>query len=347
MSETRLIKTMCCLVAKMVAITLFVLALPSGFLLMGNNSIHNGDVSLLHHAHEEDAERLIHDFRPIFYSAFPSSSAGGSTVAVQGDINNDAKGDNINSSGFSNTASNNYPSVYPNPVDSTGKVRISVEYVSIEGITDVRVEIRGPNLGSSNPSLTPPTIGSLSLSLVSGTIHNGVWNGSYTFPNYLPDGNYIYSVITTDTSDNTTRNGPFSGIILNRYTDDNGRDTETKIVSAIDGKGKHIPINGTTSSSNITFVFNGTDRTDVVLEFQCNIDDTIVPMGHESGAFDDSMPIVTYAPCFLPDKIAQEMTGNYTYTNLGVGNHTFKVRLMNNEYTLDRSPANFNWTVLP
>jgi hypothetical protein len=336
---------MCCLMTKTVVVTLAVLMLPEGLLSMVDDNGPNGYVSLRHRAQAEYAERLFPDFKSTFYSEIPFWSAASKTVVLYGDVNI-GKRDTIGSGGFSNITSNNYPLVYPNPVDSSGKVRISAEYASVEGITGVHVEIRGPNLGSAKASLTPPPIGSLSLSLESGSIHDGVWSGSYTFPNHLPDGNYIYSVVTKDTSGNTTNYGPFSGIVLDRYTKDNVVSPDTKIVYAIDGNGKHIPINGTTPSSDITFVFNGSDRTGVVLEFQCNIDDTIVPMGHEN-TLDRSLPTTTYAPCFLPNTIAPTMTGNHTYTNLGIGNHTFKVRLMNNEYNLDSSPAAFDWTVTP
>jgi hypothetical protein len=334
---------MCCYL-KTIASNLFVLLLVSGLLSMSHGTSLNGFTVLPHLIHAEDAKPLIDDSRSLFYSPVPSWSAADNIVEVHSDVDN-VKRNNISSSTVSNTSSNNYPSVYPNPVGSEEKVKISAEYANPEGITDVQVDIRGPNLGSAKLELAPPIIGSLSLSLVSGTVRSGIWNGSFTFQEHIPDGSYIYSVKATDTSGDITKDGPFSAIILNRYSDDNGQESETKIVSAIDGNGKHIPINGTTSSSNITFVFNGTDRTGVVLEFQCNMDDTIVQTGHEH-AFDPSMPVTTYTPCFIPDNISRHVTGSYAYANLAPGNHTFKIRVVDNEYIMDNSPDIFSWTIL-
>ena len=55
--------------------------------------------------------------------------------------------------------------------------------------------------------------------------------------NYLPDGNYLYTLVITDSKSKVRTIGPFSGIILDRNEPDF---PETTIVSAIDGEGKAI-----------------------------------------------------------------------------------------------------------
>jgi hypothetical protein len=296
--------------------------LSSGILWIADNT----GYMLPEAAHTED---LSHDFSAHLFPAIIVRSAEGSIVNASNVI--------------SQTITNNYPSIYPNPVGPTGKVRVSAHYASQEGIATVDIDINGPNVGSAK---LPPLIGSLSPSLVSGTMQNGTWNGTFNFPSHLPDGSYIYSLTTTDASGNTAKYGPFSGIILDRYADDNGQESETKITSATDGTGKLVLLNGTTYSSNITFAFNGSDKTGVVLEFQCNIDDTILQSGHEHG-FDPNMPMATYSTCLVPDNIARQVAGNYSYADLAPGDHTFKVRVVDNEYNTDKSPDTFNWTILP
>jgi hypothetical protein len=321
MPRTRSIDTTYYL-ARITAIILFVLISPSGILwIAGNTSYMLLEAAL--------TRALSHDYSADFFPEIVIRSAEGSTVNT--------------STIITQTTSNNYPSIYPNPVGPTGKVSVSAHYTSQEGIASVEVDINGPNVGSAK---LPPLIGSLSLSIVSGTMQNGTWNGTFNFPSHLPDGSYIYSLTTTDTSGNTSKYGPFSGIILDRYADDNGQESETKITSAIDGTGKLVLLNGTTYSSNMTFVFNGSDKTGVVLEFQCNMDDTILQSGHEHG-FDPNMPMATYSTCLVPENIARQVTGNYTYADLAPGDHTFKVRVVDNEYNMDNSPDTFSWTILP
>ena len=40
-----------------------------------------------------------------------------------------------------------------------------------------------------------------------------------------------------------------------------------------------------------------------------------------------------------------QVTGNYTYTDLGIGNHSFMM-VADNEYNVDNSPAVFIWTII-
>ena len=239
------------------------------------------------------------------------------------------------------------PIASPIPVKASGMVEVSVNYTGEIGIAKVSVEVDGPSLGLSHENLTLPIVGTLPLSLVSGTIQNGTWSGMFSFPNNSSDGNYLYSLKSTDNLGSTSMNGPFSGIILDRFPP-GGQDSETKIISAVDGLGQNISNDGTTHSTNMTFTFEGTDKTGVALFVQCNIDDTIVHGEHggEDGV-DINTPTTTYSTCFIADKIARQIIGNHDYVNLGVGNHTFKVRVMDNEYNIDSTPAIFNWTILP
>jgi hypothetical protein len=239
------------------------------------------------------------------------------------------------------------PIASPNPIEASGMAEVSVNYTDEIGIAEVSVEIEGPSLGLSNQNLTLPSIGTLPLSLVSGTAQNGTWSGIFSFPNESSDGNYLYSLKSADSLGNTYMNGPYSGIILDRYPA-GGQESETKIISAVDGVGQNISNGGTTHSTNMTFTFEGTDKTGVALFVQCNMDDTIVygEHGGEIGA-DINTPTTTYSTCFIADKIARQIIGNHEYVNLGVGNHTFKVRVIDNEYNIDSTPASFNWTILP
>jgi hypothetical protein len=240
----------------------------------------------------------------------------------------------------------NFPFIYPNPVGPTGQVTITINYTDNTGVSMLRGEIKGPSLGSSDPKLLLPIIGSAHLSLISGSIHDGTWRGTFTFPNYLPDGSYIYSLISTDTLGNTRTIGPFSGIILDRHPASK-HGSETIISSAVDGNDKNISNNGSTTSSNITFGFEGTTRTGVVLFLQCNLDDTIAAAAEHGREHGDSTLGSTYSTCLVAGRIAQAAAGNLTYTDLDVGRHIFKVRVVDNEYNIDDTPATFSWTVLP
>jgi hypothetical protein len=247
----------------------------------------------------------------------------------------------INSDDFSISS---HPTTSPNPVGSEGQVSISMNR-SDSGIDveSILVVIQGPNLGSTNPRLTPATIGTTAMRLESGSERDGLWDGNFTFPNYLPDGNYLYTLVVTDSKDKVRTIGPFSGIILDRHEPDF---PETMIVSAIDGEGKSISNGGITSVSNITFTFDGIDDTGVIQLFECNLDDLTIfgEHGHEEDP--DQLPS-PYSSCFFPMKISAKILGEHTYANLGAGNHTFKVRAIDNEYDFDTTPANFSWDFLP
>ena len=238
------------------------------------------------------------------------------------------------------------PFISPNPVGSEGQVNISMNHsessIAVESIV---VNIQGPNLGSTNPQLTPPTIGSIAMHLASDSERDGLWRGNFSFPNYLPDGNYLYTLVVTDSKSKVRTIGPFSGIILDRSGPDS---PETMIVSAIDSEGKAISNGGITNTSNITFVFDGRDNTGVVQLFECNLDDLTIFSEHEHGIEEDPDQLPsTYSSCFFPMKISAIVIGEHAYVNLGAGNHTFKVRAVDNEYDFDTTPANFSWNILP
>jgi hypothetical protein len=236
------------------------------------------------------------------------------------------------------------PSISPNPVGSEGQVNILMNHSgSGMAVESIVVNIQGPNLGSTNPRLTPATIGSIAMHLESGSERDGLWSGNFSFPNYLPDGNYLYTLVITDSKSKVRTIGPFSGIILDRNEPDF---PETMIVSAIDGEGKAISNGGITNASNITFVFDGRDNTGVVQLFECNLDDLTIFSEHGHEEDPDQLPS-TYSSCFSPMKISAMVVGEHTYINLGAGNHTFKVRAIDNEYDFDTTPANFSWNILP
>jgi hypothetical protein len=261
-------------------------------------------------------------------------------------INNNLSIDNTNGYGSNNNESSTIspPLISPNPVGPAGRVNITANHSeSGMDVMSIGVDIHGPNIGSTNPQLAPTTIGSISMKLVSGTSRDGLWSGSFSFPNYLPDGNYLYSLTIKDGKGYLTTAGPFSGIILDRNHPDSA---ETKIVTAVDGEGKTLPIGGSTNSPNITIVFEGTDKTGVIQSFECNLDDTVIFGEHGHGE-DPGQASSPYSSCFEPLKVSAEATGNQSYTNLGVGNHTFKVRAIDNENDLDTSPSSFSWSIVP
>jgi hypothetical protein len=242
------------------------------------------------------------------------------------------------------SAAFSYPSISPNPVGPAGRVSVSVNYSDSKiGIESIRVNIQGPSIGSTNPVLVPITIGYLSLSQLAGSKQNGMWSANYTFPKHLPDGNYLYSLTVTDEIGNETLVGPYSGIILDRNIPDAA---ETTIVSALDGAGKSLSPGGVTYSSNITFIFEGTDKSGVIQSFQCNLDDNIIHSEHGHGE-EESQDLSPYYSCSMPSRISASATGNHTFTNLGLGNHTFRVRALDNEYESDTTPSSFSWVILP
>ncbi len=257
-------------------------------------------------------------------------------------VSNNLSGKNDN-----NNNNINYPTISPNPVSELGQIKISSNATDNTGIAKLITDIVGPNLGLSNQNFTLPKVGSVPLSLVAGDPKNGTWMGTFTFPEDSPDGTYIYNLISTDSLGNIKTSGPFSGIILDRYpAQDQG--SQARIISAIDGDKRNIPNNGSTSSKDMAFMFDGRDRTGVVLFMQCNLDDKPVQSEHgEEHAADATTPKTTYSTCFVADKIADLVKGNHSYSDLAVGNHTFKVRVIDNEYNIGAIPAVFNWTILP
>lgn len=237
-----------------------------------------------------------------------------------------------------------HPYISPNPVGPEGRVNIKANYSNNEiGIESVRLDIQGPNIGSTDPQLAPTTISSSPMLLVFGTAENGIWSTNFTFPQSIPDGSYLYSLEITDKIGHVTRAGPYSSIILDRIKPD---PAETTIVSAVDDNGRTLNNGSITYSPNITFTFQGTDKSGVIQEFQCNLDDIVVRSEHGHGEEQDEAPS-TYSSCFNPDKVGIEVMGNYTYVDLPAGNHTFKVRALDNEYDLDASPSSFSWVILP
>ena len=233
------------------------------------------------------------------------------------------------------------PFISPNPVGPAGRVSITSNYSEgMTGINSIRLDIQGPHLGSTNPKLAPTTIGSLPMLLKSTTAPNGIWTTNFSFPKSLPEGNYLFSLTITDKMGNVTRTGPYSSIILDRNVPD---PAETMIVSAVDGTGKSLLNGEITYSPDITFTFQGNDKTGVIQLFECNLDNVIPPTEHRH--VEEQMPSA-YSVCFMPTKIDARITGNFTYANLAAGNHTFKVRALDNEYNQDASPSVFSWTIL-
>lgn len=236
------------------------------------------------------------------------------------------------------------PFVSPNPVGPLGQVSFRANETGVgNGIESINISIKGPNLGSTNTLLSPTTIGSLSMSQLSNTSRDRLWSGNFSFHPNLPDGNYVYSLTTTDMEGQERTTDSFSGIILNRHPPDFA---ETKIVSAMDGQGKPVSNTTITVSPNITFTFEGTDRSGVIQTFECNLDDTVIRSEHDHGE-DPDENLTTYSTCFVPFRISSHVSGNHTYSELSPGNHTFKVRAIDNEYDIDPTPSLFSWSILP
>lgn len=282
-------------------------------------------------SHKNDV--LLFVLYSLYFVAIVGTAISMSTTVIYAQDKNDTHSSAIR-------ASNSLPIVSPNPVGSAGNISLTANYTDYDsGVIRVIWTIMGPNIGSSDPRLAPGIVGSSQLSLISGTSKEGTWAGTFTFPDNLPDGNYLYSLTTTDGSNNKAYIGPISGIVLNRVSPDV---TETKIVSAVDGSGRLIANDSTISSlsNNITFTFEGKDKSGVIVGFQCNLDDMQITEHMEQ-----TDVISTYSPCFTPTSIAQQVVGSQNYSNLLSGNHTFKVRAVDNEYNVDPSPSNFGWTI--
>ena len=91
------------------------------------------------------------------------------------------------------------PFVSPNPVGPLGQVSFTVNETGFsEEFESININIKGPNIGSTNPLLGPITIGSLSMIPILNTSQHGLWTGNFSFTDYLPDGNYLYSLIIID-----------------------------------------------------------------------------------------------------------------------------------------------------
>jgi hypothetical protein len=236
------------------------------------------------------------------------------------------------------------PFVSPNPVGPPGVVDFLANETGVSEATEsINISIKGPNLGSTNPLLSPATIGSLSMIRLSNTSQNGLWVGNFSFPRTLPDGNYVYTLATSNKKGQENTTNSFSGIILDRNPPDFA---DTKIISAIDGDGKAISNNSVTVSPNITFTFEGTDRSGVIQTFECNLDDIVIRSEHDHGEEPDQN-LTTYSVCSIPSQIAAQVPGNHTYIDLSPGNHTFKVRAIDNEYEMDPTPSNLSWSIVP
>jgi hypothetical protein len=292
---------------------------------------------------------LITLYSPLEVAALPGFALQAdvqtnNTLTSEYDYTGATTGLNANSTQVAKVVTGSHPYITPNPVGQAGKVNITVNYSdNTVGIDSIRLDIHGPNIGSTDPQLAPATIGSIPMLLVSGTPQDGTWNANFTFPTNSSDGSYLYSLTLTDKAGHVTTTGPYSSVILDRSQSDR---PETRIVYATDYLGRTLSNGSVTDSPNITFTFQGIDRTGVIQAFQCNLDDIIILSEHGHGD-DPGQASSPYAPCFSPTQVTSTASGNYTYTNLGAGNHTFKVRAYDNEYDFDTSPSNFSWVIVP
>jgi hypothetical protein len=124
----------------------------------------------------------------------------------------------------------------------------------------------------------------------------------------LPLGGHSFEVRAIDTSGNVD-----STPARHLWTVDAA--PETRINSAVDGRGKTLKNGGSTPSDRVTFWFAGTDN-GTVSGFECRLD---------AGGF---------TSCTSP----------VTYTGLTRGAHTFRVRAIDDNAFRDPSPAAFQWT---
>ena len=124
----------------------------------------------------------------------------------------------------------------------------------------------------------------------------------------LAVGRHDFAVKAVDTSSN--RDGTPA---LHTWSVDSPPDTT--ISSAVDGKGKLIPKNGTTRSNAVTFSFTATDNLGVQA-FECSLDQA------------------AFTACASPA----------TRTASARGSHTFRVRAIDTNGFRDATPASFTWT---
>jgi hypothetical protein len=240
-----------------------------------------------------------------------------------------------------------HPLILPNPVRSSEQAVIIMNHTNYAlPVSSIQVDILGPNIGSTNPDLSPMLAGSQSMSLISGSPQNGTWRGNLEFLKNMPDGDYLYLLTINSTSGKTASMGPFSSIVLDRHLTDI---PQTKIISAFDtDSGIAISDGGSTNATNITFKFEGSDKSGVIHSLQCNLDDIIIasqhaehdqdPAGNASSAF---------STCYTPLVIGHQAIGYSSYSDIAPGTHHFEVRAVDNEYNHNNTGSEFAWTVLP
>jgi hypothetical protein len=238
-----------------------------------------------------------------------------------------------------------YPLILPNPVRSE-QAFIIMNYTNYAlPASSMQVDILGPNIGSTNPDLSPMLAGSQSMSLISGSPQNGTWRGNLEFLKNMPDGDYLYSLTIISTSGKTVSIGPFSSIVLDRHLTDI---PQTEIISAFDtDSGIAISDGGSTYATNITFKFEGSDKSGVIHSFQCNLDDVIVASGHAEHDQDPAVNSFAFSTCYTPLIIGHLAIGYSNYSGIAPGSHHFEVRAVDNEYNYNNTGSEFAWTVLP
>jgi hypothetical protein len=239
-----------------------------------------------------------------------------------------------------------YPIITPNPVTSLEQADIIVNYTNYyQPVSSMQVDILGPNLGSTKPDLSPKLVSSQTLELISGSAQDGTWSGPLKFPRNMPDGDYLYSLTIGYVTGKLSRIGPFSSIMLDRNILDI---PQTEIVSAFDTDSRApIPNGGSTYATNITFRFQGSDRSGVIQSFQCNLDDIIIASGHAEHDEDSGINASAFSTCYTPSKIGQQAIGYVNYSNIAPGKHNFKVRAVDNEYNYNNTGSEFYWVVIP
>jgi hypothetical protein len=240
-----------------------------------------------------------------------------------------------------NLSADLHPFITPNPITSSEQAGIIVNYTSFaQPATSMHIDILGPNIGSTKPNLSPNSAGSQPLRLVSGSAQDGTWGASLEFPRNMSDGSYLFSLIVNSTG-KVIRVGPFSSIVLDRNLPDL---PQTKIISAVDtDSGAAIQDGGSTYATNITFKFQGSDRSGVILSFQCSLDDIIIASEHAEEDQDPS----AFSTCYTPSKVKSQVIGYANYSDIAPGKHNFKVRAIDNEYDYNNTGSEFSWSVIP
>jgi hypothetical protein len=129
--------------------------------------------------------------------------------------------------------------------------------------------------------------------------------------NRLVDGAHTIEVIS---SDNVGNKDPTPASFL--WTIDSVPPT-TSITSAIDGNRNTVSIGGNTTSTSMTFSFNGTDKGVGIDHFECSVD----------GA--------SFSACTSPVQ----------FKSLADGAHTLEVKARDKVLNVDQSAASFIWTI--